>query len=49
LSLIARLSIDKAITVGALPFLMGDTLKIAVSALIAVKIRDRVGIRGLRD
>jgi len=44
LSLIARLSIDKAITVGVLPFLIGDTLKIAVAALIAVKIRDRVGI-----
>lgn len=44
LSLIARLSIDKAITVGVLPFLIGDTLKIAVAALIAVRIRDRVGI-----
>lgn len=44
LSLIARLSIDKAITVGVLPFLIGDTLKIVVAALIAVKIRDRVGI-----
>ncbi|MBL7203048.1 MAG: biotin transporter BioY [Desulfobacteraceae bacterium] len=49
LSLIARLSIDKAITVGALPFLIGDTLKIVVAALIAVKIRDRVRIKGLRN
>ncbi len=39
----------KAITVGVLPFLIGDTLKIAVAALIAVKIRDRVKIEGLRN
>jgi biotin transport system substrate-specific component len=49
LILIARLSIDKAITVGVLPFLIGDALKIAVAALIALKIRDSVKIEGLRN
>jgi len=49
LILIARFSVDKAVTVGVLPFLVGDTLKIAVAALIAVKVRGRVRIKGLRN
>jgi biotin transport system substrate-specific component len=49
LILIARFSVDKAVTVGVLPFLIGDTLKIAVAALIAVKVRGRVRIKGLRN
>ncbi|MBW1734720.1 MAG: biotin transporter BioY [Deltaproteobacteria bacterium] len=46
LSLVARLSLEKAVTVGVLPFLMGDLLKMVVATLIAVKIRDRVRIDG---
>jgi biotin transport system substrate-specific component len=38
LSLVAGMSLDRAIIVGALPFVPGDILKIAVAALIARKI-----------
>jgi biotin transport system substrate-specific component len=38
LSFVAGMSLDKAILVGALPFVPGDILKIAVAALIARKI-----------
>lgn len=40
LILIAKLSFNKAITVGMLPFLPGDILKIIVAALIVPKLRD---------
>jgi len=42
LSFIAKLSIKKSISVGALPFLIGDALKITAAALISLKIRDKV-------
>ena len=45
LMIIAKLSMDKAVTVGVLPFLIGDALKIAAAVLITVKLRDRVRIR----
>jgi biotin transport system substrate-specific component len=38
LSLVAGMSLDKAILVGLLPFVPGDILKIAIAALIARKI-----------
>ncbi len=38
LSLVAGMSLDHAIVVGALMFVPGDILKIAVAALIARKI-----------
>jgi biotin transport system substrate-specific component len=38
LSFVAGMSLDHAIVVGALPFVPGDILKIAVAALIARKI-----------
>ncbi len=43
LMMIARLSMDKAIAVGVLPFLIGDALKIAAAVFITVKLRDRIG------
>jgi biotin transport system substrate-specific component len=43
LSLVARLSPLKALTIGALPFLPGDAVKIVLAALIARKLQDRLG------
>jgi biotin transport system substrate-specific component len=43
LSLVARLAPLKALTVGVLPFLAGDAVKILLTALVALKIRDRIG------
>jgi len=43
LSLVARLAPAKALAVGVLPFLPGDVVKILLTALIALKLRDRLG------
>jgi biotin transport system substrate-specific component len=43
LSLVARLSPVKAMVVGILPFLPGDGIKIVLTAMIALKLRDRFG------
>jgi len=43
LSAVARLAPLKALTVGVLPFLLGDAVKIVLTALIAQKLRDRLG------
>ena len=43
LSLVARLTPLKALTVGVLPFLPGDAVKIVLTALIARKLQDRLG------
>jgi biotin transport system substrate-specific component len=51
LILIARFSMNQAITVGVFPFLIGDALKIGGAVLIAVKLRSRLGsgeLRGMR-
>jgi len=47
LILIAKFSVNQAITVGVLPFLIGDALKIGVAVLIIVKIRPRLADHGL--
>jgi len=39
LSLVAHLSLVKAILVGVVPFLIGDLLKLITAALIAIKLR----------
>jgi biotin transport system substrate-specific component len=44
LSIVAKLTIRKAVSVGVLPFLAGDALKIIVATLIALKIRDQIKI-----
>ncbi len=44
LSFIAKFSINKSISVGVLPFLIGDALKLILAALITLKIRDKVRI-----
>jgi len=49
LSFIARLSINKSILVGVLPFLIGDGLKIIAAALIILKIRDKIRFRGYHN
>ena len=45
LSLVARLTLRKAVLAGVLPFMIGDMLKIAAATLITVKVRDRVGLK----
>jgi biotin transport system substrate-specific component len=47
LSLVARLAPLKALMVGVLPFLVGDVVKIILAALIALRIRDRLGEKPL--
>lgn len=43
LSLVAKLTPLKALSVGVLPFLPGDALKIVLAASVARKLRDRLG------
>ena len=45
LSVVAQLSLKKAITVGVLPFLIGDAIKIAAATLLIIRIKSRVQIR----
>jgi len=45
LSLVARLSINKAISVGVLPFLIGDTVKILAAAYVVKRIKPRFNIQ----
>jgi len=42
LSLVAHLSLKKAIAVGVLPFLIGDAIKIVAATLLIVKIKSRM-------
>jgi biotin transport system substrate-specific component len=44
LSLFAKLSLKKAISIGVLPFLTGDGLKIIAATLITLKLRDRIRV-----
>ncbi|MGE5790177.1 MAG: biotin transporter BioY [Syntrophaceae bacterium] len=44
LVLIGKLSVGKAATVGVLPFLPGDVLKIAAASVITMKVKDRIKI-----
>jgi biotin transport system substrate-specific component len=47
LILIARFSIYQAITVGVLPFLIGDALKVGLAIFITMKLRSRLGLHEL--
>jgi biotin transport system substrate-specific component len=42
LSLVAKLTFAKAVTVGVTPFLAGDVLKVVLAALISEKLRNTV-------
>lgn len=44
LSIVAKLSIKKAFALGALPFLIGDAIKIIAAALIAWKVKGNIKI-----
>lgn len=44
LTLVAKLTLLKAISVGMLPFLIGDAVKIVVAGLVTIKVRDKVVI-----
>ncbi|MCO1599896.1 biotin transporter BioY [Desulfosporosinus nitroreducens] len=44
LSLVAHLSIPKALLAGVVPFLVGDVLKLVATALIGLKLRNQVKI-----
>jgi biotin transport system substrate-specific component len=43
LAFVARLTMAKALAVGVLPFLVGDLFKIALTALLALKLRKNLG------
>jgi biotin transport system substrate-specific component len=45
LCVVAQLSVSKAVAVGALPFLPGDAVKIALAAFIRRKLRPHLDIR----
>ena len=47
LMLVAKFSMNQALTVGVLPFLIGDGLKMAVAVLITIKLRGRLGSHDL--
>lgn len=47
LSLVAKISISKAIAAGVLPFLVGDAIKAVVAALIGYKVRETAHFKGL--
>ncbi len=49
LSLVAHLSLQKAIAVGVLPFLIGDAIKIAAATLLIVRIRSRIQIKKISN
>ena len=40
LSIVARLSVGKAVAVGALPFLIGDGIKILAAAFLSIKLKN---------
>lgn len=42
LSLIAKLTPQKALAAGVLPFLIGDALKIALATVISMRLKDKV-------
>jgi biotin transport system substrate-specific component len=42
LSLVANMSIPKAITLGVTPFILGDITKLFAAAIIASKVRDKI-------
>jgi biotin transport system substrate-specific component len=42
LSIVEKLSVGKAVTVGALPFLIGDGLKILAAAFLSLKLKNIV-------
>jgi biotin transport system substrate-specific component len=42
LSVVARLSLEKALAAGVLPFLPGDALKIVAASMVTLKTRDKV-------
>ena len=44
LVVIGKLSVGKAATVGVLPFLPGDVLKIAAASVITMKVKDKIKI-----
>ncbi len=45
LSLVAKLSVGKAISVGVLPFLIGDAVKILAAGYVVKRIKPRFNIR----
>ncbi|MFC1862413.1 biotin transporter BioY [Thermodesulfobacteriota bacterium] len=42
LSFVAKLTVIKSLSVGVIPFLMGDLLKIIIASAVTLKVRDRI-------
>jgi biotin transport system substrate-specific component len=45
LMLVAKLSLGKALAVGVIPTLPGGVIKILAAAFVAVKLKDKIGVR----
>jgi biotin transport system substrate-specific component len=43
LSLVARLTFEKAVALGVIPFLAGDGLKIVAAAMLTIRMKEKVG------
>ena len=48
LSFVANLSIAKSISLGVLPFLAGDMIKMIVATILFLKLRDKIDLKGIR-
>lgn len=45
LSIVAKLGFAKALSLGMIPFLIGDALKIAVATFVVLKLRERIVLK----
>ncbi|MBW2028162.1 MAG: biotin transporter BioY [Deltaproteobacteria bacterium] len=45
LSLVAKMALSKAISVGVIPFLIGDCLKVVLATLVVKKTRGKINVR----
>lgn len=48
LSLVGRLSVQKAVSVGVIPFLIGDAFKVLIAAMLVLRTREGLHARYLR-
>jgi len=44
LALVAQMGIAKAVSIGVIPFLIGDCLKIILASIVVIKIRDKIRV-----
>ena len=44
LSLVAKMSFQKALTIGVLPFILGDIIKVLLAAIISTRLQGRIKV-----